>query len=116
MIVLAPPNGQSAIPYIKRIIGLPGETLEVHDGRVWVNGIALNEPYISGPPTYNVNRTLGEGEYLVLGDNRNNSSDSHVWGVLPDDNIIGKSIFRYWAPDKWGLIPHYPFPELDVQP
>lgn len=116
IIVLDPPNGQSTIPYIKRIIGLPGERVEVHDGRVWINGIALNEPYISGPPTYNATRTLGEGEYMVLGDNRNNSSDSHVWGVLPDDNIIGKSIFRYWPPDKWGLIPHYPFPELDVQP
>jgi len=116
VIVLDPPKGQSTIPYIKRIVGLPGETVEVHDGRVWINGVAMNEPYISGPPTYSVNRIVGEDEYLVLGDNRNNSSDSHVWGLLPRDNIIGKSIFRYWPPDKWGLIPHYPFPELDVQP
>ncbi len=116
IIVLDPPNGQSEIPYIKRVIGLPGEKVEVRDGRVWINGIALNEPYISGPPIYNESRVLGDNEYLVLGDNRNNSSDSHIWGVLPRENIIGKSIFRYWPPEKWGLIPHYTFPELEVAP
>ena len=116
IIVLDPPNGRSTIPYIKRVIGLPGETIEVRDGRVWINGIALNEPYISGPPAYHESVVLGKHEYLVLGDNRNNSSDSHVWGVLPRDNIIGKSIFRYWPPDKWGLIPHYSFPELEATP
>lgn len=116
IIVLDPPNGRSEIPYIKRVIGLPGEKIEVHDGRVWINGMALNEPYISGPPTYTENRVLGDEEYLVLGDNRNNSSDSHIWGVLPRDHIIGKSIFRYWPPEKWGLIPHYAFPELGATP
>jgi len=116
VVVLDPPNAQSVIPYIKRIIGLPGEKVEVRDGRVWIDGIALNEPYISGPPTYRQTRILGEGEYLVLGDNRNNSSDSHIWGALPRDNIIGKSVFRYWPPEKWGLIPHYAFPELEKTP
>jgi signal peptidase I len=116
IIVLDPPNGRSEIPYIKRIIGLPGEKVDVRDGRVWINGIALNEPYISGPPTYIENRVLGDNEYMVLGDNRNNSSDSHIWGVLPRENIIGKSIFRYWPPEKWGIIPHYTFPELEVSP
>mgnify|MGYP000946626584 CR=1 FL=1 len=116
VIVLDPPNERSEIPYIKRVIGLPGEKVEVRDGRVWVNDIALNEPYISGPPSYTESRILGAGEYLVLGDNRNNSSDSHIWGVLPRENVIGKSIFRYWPPEKWGLIPHYTFPELEVAP
>jgi len=116
IIVLDPPNARSEIPYIKRIIGLPGEKVEVRDGRVWINGIALNEPYISGPPTYTDKRILETEEYLVLGDNRNNSSDSHIWGVLPRENIIGKSIFRYWPPEKWGLIPHYTFPELEGVP
>ena len=116
IIVLDPPNGRSEIPYIKRVIGLPGEKVEVRDGRVWVDGIALNEPYISGPPSYVESRVLRTDEYLVLGDNRNNSSDSHIWGVLPRENIIGKSIFRYWPPEKWGLIPHYTFPELEVAP
>jgi signal peptidase I len=114
IVVLDPPNGQGSIPYIKRIIGLPNEHIEIRDGRVWVNGVALNEPYISGPPMYREDIILGESEYLVLGDNRNNSSDSHVWGTLPRDKIIGKTIFRYWPPDKWGLIPHHTFPELEV--
>ncbi|HQE94103.1 MAG TPA: signal peptidase I [Anaerolineae bacterium] len=116
IVVLDPPRQQSDIPYIKRVIGLPGERVEIRDGRVWINGIALNEPYISGPPSYSESQVLGDNEYLVLGDNRNNSSDSHVWGVLPRDHIIGKSIFRYWPPEKVGLIPHYTFPELESNP
>lgn len=113
IVVLDPPNGQGSIPYIKRIIGLPNEHIQVRDGRVWVNGVALNEPYISGPPMYREDITLGGEEYLVLGDNRNNSSDSHIWGTLPRDKIIGKTIFRYWPPKKWGIIPHHSFPELE---
>jgi len=116
VVVLDPPNGLSAIPYIKRIIGLPGDAVEIRDGRVWIDGVALNETYTSGPPTYQHKRMLAEGEYLVLGDNRNNSSDSHVWGTLPRENIIGKSVFRYWPPEKWGLSPHYTFPELEGRP
>jgi signal peptidase I len=114
IVVLEPPNGQGSIPYIKRIIGLPSEHIQIRDGRVWVNGVALNEPYISGPPMYQEDITLHGDEYLVLGDNRNNSSDSHVWGTLPRDKIIGKTIFRYWPPEKWGVIPHHTFPELEV--
>ncbi len=113
IVVLDPPDGRSVIPYIKRVVGLPGEHVQVHDGRVWVNGIALNEPYVSGPPLYQEDIVLGLDEFLVLGDNRNNSSDSHVWGVLPRDNIVGKTVFRYWPPEKWGIIPHYAFPELE---
>ena len=114
IVVLDPPNGQGSIPYIKRIIGLPSEHIQIRDGRVWVNGVALNEPYISGPPMYREDITLSGDEYLVLGDNRNNSSDSHVWGTLPRDKIIGKTVFRYWPPEKWGIIPHHTFPELEV--
>ncbi|MGC9348324.1 MAG: signal peptidase I [Anaerolineae bacterium] len=116
IVVLDPPQGRSTIPYIKRVVGMPGEHVEIRDGRVWINGIALNEPYVSGPALYEENRTLAPNEYLVLGDNRNNSSDSHVWGALPEDRIIGKTIFRYWPPDKWGVIPHYTFPELEGVP
>lgn len=116
IVVLNPPNDQSSIPYIKRVIGLPGEQVDIRDGRVWINGIALNEPYISGPPTYTKSIILAEEEYLVLGDNRNNSSDSHVWGTLPEENIIGKAVFRYWPPEKWGFIPHFSFPELEARP
>ncbi len=114
IVVLDPPQNRSEIPYIKRIVGLPGERIEVRDGRVFINGIALNEPYVSGPPRYPADQILGPDEYFVLGDNRNNSSDSHIWGVLPADNIIGKAVFRYWPPEKWGLIRHYTFPELEA--
>ena len=113
IVVLDPPNGQGSIPYIKRVVGLPSEHIQVKDGRVWVNGIALNEPYISGPPMYLEDIVLGENDYLVLGDNRNNSSDSHIWGTLAREKIIGKTVFRYWPPEKWGIIPHHMFPELE---
>jgi signal peptidase I len=116
IVVLDPPDHRSAIPYIKRVIGLPGEHVEVRDGRVWVDGVALNEPYVSGPALYDEDVTLSVDEFLVLGDNRNNSSDSHVWGTLPGENIVGKTIFRYWPPDKLGFIPHYAFPELEELP
>jgi len=114
VVVLDPPNRNSSVPYIKRVIGLPGDLVEVRDRRVWVNGIALNEPYISGPPQYGGNWVVGSEEYLVLGDNRNNSSDSHSWGLLPEDNILGKAFFAYWPPESWGKIPHYTFPELET--
>lgn len=114
IVVLHPPAGQGTIPYIKRVIGLPGDEVEIREGRVWVNGIALNEPYISGPPAYSESLVVKEGNYFVLGDNRNNSSDSHAWGQLPGDHIIGKTIFCYWPTKYWGPPPHYIYPELQT--
>ena len=116
IVVLDPPKSQSDIPYIKRVVGLPGEHIQIRDGRVWIDGVALNEPYVSGPTIYADDFVLGPDEYLVLGDNRNNSSDSHIWGALPRDHIIGKTIFRYWPLEKWGTMPTYAFPELEVRP
>jgi signal peptidase I len=112
IVVLEPPTGQSEVPYIKRLIGLPGDVVEVREHRVWVNGIALNEPYIYAPPAYDGNWVVAEDQYFVLGDNRNNSSDSHAWGLLSRERILGKAIFSYWPPESWGAIPHYTFPEL----
>lgn len=114
IVVLDPPKQQSDVPYIKRLIGLPGDVVEIHDQRVWVNGIALNEPYIQAPPHYTGNWTVGDASYLVLGDNRNNSSDSHAWGLLPRENILGKAVFCYWPPERWGPMPHYAFLELEA--
>lgn len=116
IVVLDPPDQRSMIPYIKRVIGLPGERVEIRNGRVWIDGVALNEPYVSGPTLYERTFDLKNDEYLVLGDNRNNSSDSHVWGTLPEENLIGKTIFRYWPLEKLGVIPHYVFPELESVP
>ncbi|MEO0768466.1 MAG: signal peptidase I [Cyanobacteria bacterium J06649_4] len=89
--------------YIKRVIGLPGEEIEVKDGKVFINGDALSEDYIQAPPVYTWGpRTVPEGEYLVLGDNRNSSSDGHVWGFLPRESIIGRAIVRFWPLQRIG--------------
>ena len=95
--------------FIKRVIGLPGETVTVTGGAVSINGQPLNEPYIAAPPTYNNTWTLGPDQYFVLGDNRNNSSDSHNWGPLNRQYLIGRAVFVYWPPDGWGLVPHYTY-------
>jgi signal peptidase I len=91
---------------IKRVIGLPGETVTIQNGQVTVNGVALEEPYIAASPLYNGTWVVTEGQVFVLGDNRNESKDSHEWGLLPMDNIIGKAVLIYWPPPKWELIDH----------
>ena len=95
--------------FIKRVIGLPGETVRVQGGVVYVNNVPLEEPYIAAPPTYENTWTLGPDEYFVLGDNRNSSSDSHAWGPLARHYFIGRAILVYWPPDLWGTVPHYTY-------
>jgi len=93
--------------YIKRVIGLPGDTVAVHDGTVWVNGVALDEPYIQSPPDYYLEEQIVPSDSVfVLGDNRNNSKDSHAWGFLPIKNIQGRALFIFWPPGRIGLITH----------
>lgn len=93
---------------IKRVIGLPGDTVRIVDGVVQVNGRTLQEPYIAAPPHYNGEWLVPEGELFVLGDNRNDSSDSHVWGTLPLQSVIGRAIVIYWPPTEWKILEHVP--------
>jgi len=96
--------------FIKRVIGLPGETVEVRGGQVLVNGVALNESYIAQPNAYTMEpRKIGPNEYFVLGDNRNNSSDSHNWGTVALNTIDGKAWVIYWPLKDWGVVPHYSY-------
>lgn len=86
--------------YIKRVIGLPGDEVTVQNGQVSVNGSVVDEPYIMAPPHYNNTWTVPEGQLFVLGDNRNSSSDSHNWGFVPYENLVGKALLIYWPLDQ----------------
>lgn len=89
--------------FIKRVIGLPGNTIEVKDGRVYVDRELLTEAYIAEPPHYAMSPMVVPPDQLfVMGDNRNNSNDSHVWGFLPKTNIIGHACFRFWPLERLG--------------
>jgi signal peptidase I len=89
--------------YLKRVIGLPGETVEVKDGKVFIDAQPIREEYIKAPPNYTWGPSVvPDDQYLVLGDNRNGSLDSHVWGFLPEETIIGKAAARFWPPERIG--------------
>ena len=91
--------------FIKRVIGLPGDRVEVRNGKVYVNNIPLKENYLEAPPNYQWDSVVvPTNSYLVLGDNRNNSYDSHYWGFVPRQNIIGKAMFRFWPLNRLGEI------------
>ena len=92
--------------YIKRVIGLPGDQVRITEGQVYVNDALLQESYINADPAYSGSWTVPDGQYFVLGDNRNNSSDSHNWGFVPYDYVIGRAVFVYWPPTQWGIIEH----------
>jgi signal peptidase I len=89
---------------IKRVIGLPGETVVVQNGIVTINGTVLEESYITEPASYNGTWDVPEGQFFVLGDNRNDSRDSHQWGFLPQENIIAKAVWIYYPVDHFGKI------------
>ncbi|MDA8234487.1 MAG: signal peptidase I [Clostridia bacterium] len=106
IIVFQPPaTSPDTTPYIKRIIGLPGETVELRKGKVYINGQMIEETYLNeitgndyGPIT------VPEENYFVMGDNRNNSLDSRVWGFVPQDNIIGRALIRYYPFNRIGIV------------
>ncbi|MEA2529856.1 MAG: signal peptidase [Thermomicrobiales bacterium] len=117
-IVVFQPPVTSEKPYIKRVIAVPGDTVEIRqDGYVYINDERLEEPYIQGPIT-DCNRqrceqtVVPEGKVYVLGDNRRNSSDSRIFGLVDVDDIIGKAWLTYWPMDNFGLVPHYDYPEI----
>jgi signal peptidase I len=101
-----------SVDFIKRVIGEPGDTLEIRDGLVFINGLPLEEPHIRGQTNCHRNSqqcgplVISEGEYYVLGDNRTSSSDSRVWGPVPEENIIGKALLSYWPLEEFGLAPN----------
>jgi signal peptidase I len=103
---------------IKRVIGLPGDTLQITGGQVYVDGEAIVEAYISEPPNAEWGPAeIPEQSYFVLGDNRNRSNDSRFWGYVHDDDIIGRAVFRFWPINRIGGIdpqPLYPDPSATV--
>ena len=91
--------------FIKRAIATAGETVAVRDGVVYVNNKPLAEDYIAAPPEYDlVSVTVPKGKLFVMGDNRNNSNDSHIWGFLPTENVIGHAILRFWPFERIGTV------------
>ncbi len=105
------------LSYVKRIIGLPGESVELRNGKVLIDGREMSEPYLS--PTNNQGMAnlpftpIEQHHYFVMGDNRDNSSDSRIWGLVPEKYIYGKVFFRYWSPTQAGFISNGE-PQLNV--
>lgn len=113
----APPAAQcpegTGCDFIKRVIGVPGDTIRVAENRIYVNGTPLNEPYIPtdyqtlpGAFTQGRDVTLLTDEYFAVGDNRLHSSDSRAWGPISKNDIVGRAFFRYWPANQAGLLPH----------
>ncbi|MBN1991792.1 MAG: signal peptidase I [Anaerolineae bacterium] len=106
VVVFEPPSHPGE-DYVKRIVGLPGETIEITGGKIYINGQELPEPFQPKTPAYQLApQVVPEGHVYVLGDNRNNSNDSHNWGPLPIENIVGRAWISYWPPHEWGVIPY----------
>ena len=97
--------------FVKRVVGVPGDTVELKQGQLYVNDVLIDEPYITSPDSRNVERLLvPENAYYVLGDNRRVSNDSRDWGPVPTDNIVGRAWVSFWPLDRWqalGIRPRF---------
>ena len=110
IVIFTCPQYADNMPLVKRVVGLPNETIEIKSGLVYVNGSVLEEPYIEEPPDYVLNAvTVPENQYFVLGDNRNVSNDSHCGWTVAKADIIGKVWVSVWPPETWGLIPAHTY-------
>jgi signal peptidase I len=111
-VIVFQPGESQQLDYIKRIIALPGDTVEVKKEAVYVNGSKLDEPYIKSSPHYTTEpKIIPANSYFVLGDNRNNSNDSHNGWVVPSQKIVGKVWLSIWPPGEWGIVPEYSLAE-----
>jgi signal peptidase I len=112
VVVFEPPTGfAGGTPFIKRVIGLPGDTVEIRsDARVYVNGTALDEPYVfnssgaAGTTSEPAAWTVRSGQLFVLGDHRDKSDDSRVFGPIAQGSVVGRAFFRYWPLDHLGVL------------
>jgi signal peptidase I len=108
VIVFWPPF-HSEYPFIKRVIGLPGELVEIKQGRIYIDGELYEEEPTMQVTQRNMSVLVPGGRYFVLGDNRNNSRDSSEGWTVPEDSIIGRTWICYWPPSEWSLTPDYSF-------
>jgi signal peptidase I len=125
IIVFTPPDNAETLhtpePFIKRVIGVAGDTVEIRDGKVFVNGTLLDEPYlfavdeVPGPTEVDGNEStwkIAPGELFVMGDHRGRSSDSRAFGPIEVSSVIGRAWLRYWPLDVFGTLPTDSHPEL----
>jgi signal peptidase I len=115
IVVFEPPAGwardASGTPFIKRVIGVGGDTIDIHDGHVFVNGSQVDEPYLyQGQPTVpadpqNHSWKIGDGQLFVMGDHRSNSQDSRAFGPIQKSSVIGRAWLRYWPFNQFGILP-----------
>lgn len=119
VVVLHPPDqGQDATPYIKRVIGEPGDHLELKGDRVWVNGVELPETYVNYP-TRSGEWTVIDvpaGELIVMGDHRNASLDSREFGSVKESEVIGRAVLRFWPLDQLGILQTPTYPDVPTDP
>lgn len=121
VVVLHPPDEpEDSTPFIKRVIGVAGDHLEVRDGGVLIDGVELEEPYVAPgavtEPTFDKDSwDIGPGEVFVMGDNREDSLDSREFGVVQTSEIIGRAWLRFWPLDTFGILSTPTYPELTAQ-